>query len=170
MAGRQVKIYLHPDDRREVESFVTAQLDSALLAPRWKTTTPQRVSSSQGQLALICPNSLIDSLHPRHIKSRDEWVLSAGHDPVIEWWHSKLEGSNLYPGRIYYVPGSDEMAVGTEGERLLGSVAGNLMRWIKEFARKTEVDWGYEYVSPQAAIKLVDGELHLRRNPPGSRI
>jgi hypothetical protein len=51
-----------------------------------------------------------------------------------------------------------------------GCHAAKLIRWIKKFAKKCEVEWDHEYVSPRAAFQLAADELHLRRNPPGSRI
>lgn len=171
MAGRQLRIYLHPDDRHEVESFVANRLGAVLLAPRSPTASLVRSSVIEGSSAMVCPVSRVDDLRPRYIESRHEWVLTAGRDPVIEWWYSKLDGDNLYPGRLYYVAarGGDEFGSSTANRDLI-STAEALVKWMKKFAMRCDVAWGREYVGPRARLLLDAGELSLRQNPPGSRI
>jgi hypothetical protein len=168
MRGRQIKLYLHPDDRRDVENFIRSELKSALLPPRWTGPSPRppRVTSEEGMSSLICPACCLDDLRPRRIEDRDEWVADPSRDPVVEWWYSKLDGSLLFPGRFYYVPGKEQEAA----DEQLVDAGKRLFTWVRKFAGKREVGWGSEHLGPRAALAWERGEITLRQNPPGSRI
>jgi hypothetical protein len=162
--GRQLKVYLHPEDRPAVDAYVRGELAGALLTERSPDRESFEVADSAtgGPGRLICPRPLVADLHPRHIEARDEWVLSVAADPLIEWWFSRLEDGELSPGRFYYLPRgtSDEPA----------ATARRLFAWLRRFTTRVGTGWGTELLGPRAAELVGAGELRLRANPPGSRI
>jgi hypothetical protein len=171
--GRQLKVYLHPDDHPAVFSRVQDELDAAVLRERAGAPEDFEVGDApeKGPGRLLCPRSLTGGLRPRHIEVRDEWILDAGSSPVVEWWFSKLDKGFLHPGRLYWVPGDpDPGADDATSSRELASFANRLFTWMRSYTVRFEAEWGPERVGPLTAERLRDGDIALRRNPPGSSI
>jgi hypothetical protein len=162
--GRQLKVYLHPEDRPAVDEYVRGELAGALLTERSRDSHGFEVADSAGGGTgrLICPGSLVAGLRPRHIAARDEWILDPATDPLIEWWFAKLDEGVLFPGRFYYLPS------GQPPEFL--ETAKGLFAWVRAHTEQVETEWGTERLGPRAAGLLRAGLISLRRNPPGSRI
>jgi hypothetical protein len=118
---------------------------------------------------LICPRGLVSSLQPRHIAAQGYYALHPTRNPVVEWWYSKLTADGLHPGRFYYLPNgpSDGTAVWDEG---FLRMAERLFQWARKTAHFVNTEWGRERLGPRAAERYLNGELQLRRNPPGSRV
>jgi hypothetical protein len=171
MIGRQLRLYLHPADHAAVERYVHEDLASALVAERSDTPMAMEVDSNPDARpgALVCPRSLLTLLQPRHITTQGYYVLHASRDQVIEWWYSKLTADGLHPGRFYYVPSDPMDGSAPRDERFL-QVAERLFQWARKTATFVATEWGRERLGPEAASRYLNGELQLRRNPPGSRI
>jgi hypothetical protein len=80
--GRQVRLYLHPEDHPLVESFIRDELDCTLVAWRWESTVPVEIESSPSEHfeAFICPRPLLASVNPRYIETQGYWVVDATRD------------------------------------------------------------------------------------------
>ena len=171
MIGRQLRLYLHPGDHAAVEQFVHDDLASALVAERSHSPEPMEVDSDPDARpgTLICPRRLLASLEPRHIEAQGYYVLHPTRNPVVEWWYSKLTDDGLYPGRFYYLPGGPSEGDVPWDDRFL-QMAERLFQWARKSANLVDTDWGRERLGPVAAEQYLNGELQLRRNPPGSRI
>jgi hypothetical protein len=168
MRGKQVRVYLHPADHTDVDAFVHGDLASTLLAERSSVAEPAVLADSTGpgMGALICPASMLPVLTPRHIPSRNEWVLEVEREPLVEWWYSAFENGALFPGRFYYVPtGADNKQKPTD----FLSSAEHLFRWVRRSTESVNTEWGRERLGRRAAEKFRRGEVVLRRNPPGLR-
>ncbi len=161
--GRQLRVYLHPEDRPAVDEYVRGELAGALLTERSPDPHGFEVADSAagGIGRLICPKPLVTELHPRHIAAREEWVLNVSTDPLIEWWFSLLDEGMLFPGRFYYLP------AGRPPELL--ETAKRLFKWVRANTEQVETEWGTERLGPKAAGLLRAGAIKLRVNPPGSR-
>lgn len=171
MIGKQLKVYLHPDDQAQVDDFVHGELASVLLAQRSPTPAPLELEGSggSGMGPLVCPASLLGSLQPRHIEARGEWIIDVTTSPVIEWWVSKFDHGQLFPGRLYYVPQTPLGDTATPKGKEFLATAERLFKWMRKFTEAVETEWGKERLGKIAAAKLRNGEISLRRNPPGSR-
>lgn len=172
MRGRQLKVYLHPKDRPLVDAFVREELASALLKERSRDRAgfETRESKDLWTGLLICPRSLLAELDPRYIEARDEWIIDVHTNPVVEWWFSKLDSGLLYPGRFYYVPSGFAGGSGRDGTKDFLVVADKLFKWLRTKTCVVETEWGTERLGPVAAEMVREGQISLRRNPPGSRI
>lgn len=172
MIGKQLRVYLHPDDQAQVDDFVHGELASVLLAPRSPSPDPLRLEGSEGSGMgpLICPASLLDSLKPRYIEARNEWILDVITNPVIEWWLSKFEQGQLFPGRLYYVPKITSGDSAALKDKTFLETADRLFKWMRKYTDTVETEWGKKRLGKIAATKFRNGEITLRRNPPGSRI
>jgi hypothetical protein len=174
--GKQLKVYLHPDDHAAVEHQVERELGSLLLLERSPDPTDfvadgGRLGAARGMGRLVCPASLVGELQPRFIQTNDEWMLNLQANPVIEWWFSKLADGVLYPGRFFALPASTYAETFRREElEEFTSVTTNLFRWVRSWTVPVETDWGAERLGPKAAVLVSDGDLSLRRNPPGSRL
>lgn len=171
MIGRQVKIYLHPEDHSDVDRYIRERLGAALLADQWNSERPQGVVTScgSGPVVYVCPQGLIGDLRPRFIASQNHWVVDVNADPLIEWRSSKLIEGDLYPGRLYYVP----WVVDREGKHTkvaeFTSVADKFFRWMRDYTSWVETDWGREKVGPHAMNLLNRKRICLKMNPPAAR-
>jgi hypothetical protein len=167
MRGRQIRVYLHPADRVAVDAFIHGELSCTLLAERSSSAVPSVLpdSAGPGMGVLICLTSMLQSLAPRHIPSRNEWVLEPETEPLIEWWYSRFENGLLFPGRFYYVPVIDNHQKSADFQ----SAADSLFRWVRRSTRMVNTEWGQERLGGEAAERFLRGEVALRRNPPGSR-
>lgn len=173
MRGKQLKVYLHPDDHLAVYEYVQSELDSVLLRERASDPGDFQAGDATGGGAgrLICPRSMVGRLEPRYIEVRGEWVLDVQRNPVVEWWFSKLDNDFLYPGRFYCVPGASYSKSGDiQNAPEFSDMANRLFRWVRSRTLNFETEWGTEKVGPSAAEKLQTGSVGIRRNPPGSRI
>jgi hypothetical protein len=172
LIGKQLKVYLHPDDQPQVDDFVHGELASVLLAQRSPSPDPLELEGSggSGMGPLICPASLLRNLQPRHIEARNEWILDVMTSPVIEWWLSKFDQGQLYPGRIYYVPQTTSGDSSTPKDKAFLEAADRLFKWMRKSTETVETEWGKERLGRIAATRFRNGEISLRRNPPGSRI
>ncbi|MFE5676932.1 hypothetical protein ACFQ7B_22525 [Streptomyces erythrochromogenes] len=173
MRGKQLKVYLHPDDHAAVQAYVHDKLSSLVLQERARN--PERLQIADvkegGVGRLICHPSLTGSLRPRHVEVTGEWVLDIQSNPVVEWWFSRVVENVLYPGRFYYMPASAYPQF--DGGGRLGEfsdMADRLFCWVRSWAVKYEAEWGVEMVGPATAELLRNGDIALRRNPPGSRL
>jgi hypothetical protein len=172
LIGKQLRVYLHPDDQAQVDDFVRGELTSVLLAQRSPSPDPLELEGSggSGMGPLICPASLLGSLRPRHIEARNEWILDVMTSPVIEWWLSKFDHGQIFPGRLYYVPEITSGHGTARKDKAFLEAADRLFKWMRESTDAVETDWGKERLGRIAATKFQNGEVSLRRNPPGSRI
>lgn len=172
MIGRQLKVYLHPEDHVEIDNFVRNDLNCVLLAERSPSSVSLELHSSRETSAtgsLICPAALVGNLSLRGLANRKEWVIELGANPVIEWWYSKLDGDELHPGRFYYIPMRSIDGVAYEKDDAFLDVATRLFAWIRRTTIYVATEWGRERLGTEAADRFRDGTLGLRRNPPGSR-
>ncbi|MFG1992483.1 hypothetical protein ACGFJ7_21140 [Actinoplanes sp. NPDC048988] len=159
--GRQLKVYLHPEDRPAVDDYVRRELGGVLLRERSADRASLVTADSRdGMARLIGLASQAARLEPRYVEPRDEWVMSLQSGPLIEWWFSKLDDDQLYPGRFYYLPHDDEPFT---------KAATSLFTWVRRYAPAVPAEWGPERLGPAAAEMVRAGKLSLRRNPPGSR-
>lgn len=170
--GRQLKVYLHPDDRPAVDAYVHGELESLLLKERSNDPDGFEVLDSRegGMGRLICPRSAVGHLEPRYVETRDEWILGVQGNPLVEWWFSKLNGGLLYPGRFYYMPSDSPSTSGRDYPPDFMPMAKRLFKWVRSETVTVETEWGAERVGPVAEAMLRAGSITLRRNPPGSRI
>ncbi|BCB76931.1 hypothetical protein GCM10022251_76220 [Phytohabitans flavus] len=170
--GRQLKVYLHPQDRPAVDAFVQRELASALLSERSRDRGGFEVQDSQagGMGRLICPRPMVPDLNPRYIEARDEWILDVQVDPLIEWWFSRLDDDQLYPGRFYYLPSVSASNSKANKPAEFLAMATRLLGWVREETVVFDTEWGSERLGPVAAEMLQGGRISLRRNPPGSRM
>jgi hypothetical protein len=74
--GRQVKVYLHPEDRQAVADFVRGRLGCVLLRERSADRASLETADvGDGSARLICLDSQASELRPRLIEARSEWVF-----------------------------------------------------------------------------------------------
>ncbi|MFJ8011072.1 hypothetical protein [Streptomyces sp. NPDC096339] len=173
MRGKQLKVYLHPGDHSAVYAYVRDDLGSLVLRERASNPESFQVAEAEevGAGRFICPLSLADDLHPRHIAATGEWMLDIQTNPVVEWWFSKIADGLLYPGRFYSMPASSYADFGNRGQLDdFSEMANRLFKWARSWAVIVETEWGVERVGPVAAELLRSGDIALRRNPPGSRL
>ncbi|MFE1899468.1 hypothetical protein [Streptomyces yangpuensis] len=173
MRGKQLKVYLHPDDHAAIQVYVRDGLGSLVLHERAENPERLRIADVQegGAGRMICHRSLADYLRPRYVEVSGEWVLDIQENPVVEWWFSKFVENSLYPGRFYCVPASayhDFDCAGRLGE--FSNMTNRLFWWVRSWVVEFEAEWGVEMVGPKAAELLRSGDITLRRNPPGSRL
>jgi hypothetical protein len=92
MIGRQVRLYLHPDDQTEFVELVQGEMQAVLLTPRSVSPEPSIVDSWQaaGYFARICQSTMLGSLVPEHFSTRDEWYFDTSENPLVEWSMSVL--------------------------------------------------------------------------------
>jgi len=167
--GRQLRVYLHPDDRLAIDAFVRYELGAALLMERSRDRDGFEVEDSRsgGMKRLLTPRRFLRELSPRHIEATDEWILNVANDPLIEWVLSRLYNGLLYPGRFYYLQRLDS---GADQQHDLVKTADRLFRWVRSQTLAVETEWGSERLGAMAAELVRDGQVSLRFGPPGSRI
>jgi hypothetical protein len=166
--GRQIKVYLHPEDHRAVEEFVREKLACTLVAERSRSRTPTEIDSSPeiGWSALICPVDSLRTIKPEYVEAQGYWLTSPTKHPVIEWMYSRLADDGIHPGRFYYV--ADHFG----GARLpeprdeaFVKTAERLFRWVQKTTQWVETGWGRERLGPVAAARHRAGGLAIHMNP-----
>ena len=171
MRGRQVKVYLHPEDHAMVDDFVHNQLGCVLLAENSRSRTPQELPRSYAGDdlgALICRPDTVSELSTMHIPRTGMWWCESTENPVIEWSYSKLDGDTLYPGRFFFVPEALVDDAYKEKDPAFVESGDRLVKWVRRTIPLTATEWGRERLGPVAAEMLAKGALKLRQNPPGS--
>jgi hypothetical protein len=110
--GRQLQLFLHPEDVACLERDLVARTPQWVLHSEARAPAPRRVPSlsfaEEGcrwpTLYLVRPGDRADVVM-RHVPARSLWVVDALLSPVIEFTGCFFDGEVLRRGRVYYADG-----------------------------------------------------------------
>ncbi len=154
MKSSQINYFMHPDDQREFEIFLSSIGDLCFLPTKHSSTlkveTDPKGLSEQGGHHWIVLGSEIDQVTLSYVKSTGYYLVDDSNSPVIEWWHPKFEAHQIRRGRLYfqkeYLEGDQFYPKSPEMCRL----GQKLIRWIrKHYYRDEETTLGF-YAGPHA--------------------
>jgi hypothetical protein len=114
--GKQIQIYLVPEDVTEFESALKSM--AAVILKRSSPKTQPVISETarlqttetvriDGYIARICD---LEHVSMRAIPEQAHWTVDALHSPVMEFFGCHFDGKTLKRGRLFYDQGFHDAA------------------------------------------------------------
>jgi hypothetical protein len=157
--SRAIYFFADPSDTKALTEY--AQSLGLSVVPMRLVPAEIEASRIRPQDHPVCYLSPIpvDALHPYGSPPVN---LSGATDPLLEYWRSRVAGSTLVQGRLYWSDDAMEFASVTK------PFFSKLQRWIRKNWQRRKED-GY-YIGPGAGLAVAEGKYMLSYLDPGAEI